>query len=335
MGKTTVTKEMVLLALKEYFEKYGEVPTKEKARNSKFPYNPSTVIRKFGSWNNALLELNLPVNKKSPIIRNPEKITCKKCGREFDYKQFINEKWVYLQNRYYCLYCSPYKEHNTAKLHIHESIKSIEEGWIICSTCKEKKSIKDFYHRSEGIYRWECKTCHNNRVSHHRYTRRVNLKLKAADYLGGKCQMCGRDDYLELFDFHHLFKDKEFNISVFLKGKSGKSINWNNMIEEIKKCQLLCGNCHRKLHYETHQPQTKKALIYRENKIKLVGEFGGCCKKCGYSECVASLDFHHLDPNNKYKKVSALLGNYERALAEANKCVLICSMCHRIEHWII
>jgi hypothetical protein len=70
-------------------------------------------------------------------------------------------------------------------------------------------------------------------------------------------------------------------------------------------------------------------------------EFKGvnCCEKCGYNESNSSLDFHHIDFNEKdfmigdnyltYKNVADLTTILE---AELNKCVVICKNCHKIEH---
>lgn len=46
------------------------------------------------------------------------------------------------------------------------------------------------------------------------YRRRQKLKLKALDYMGGKCQICGYDKCTRALIFHHINpEEKEFNIS--------------------------------------------------------------------------------------------------------------------------
>lgn len=58
------------------------------------------------------------------------------------------------------------------------------------------------------------------------------------------CQMCNETDPCCL-DFHHINGDKDKNISDLVTHRwSLKKIK-----EEIKKCQVLCANCHRKAHY--------------------------------------------------------------------------------------
>lgn len=73
--------------------------------------------------------------------------------------------------------------------------------------------------------------------------RRRVLKLKAVEKLGGKCMICGYNRYQGGLDFHHIDpNDKEFAISG-----SGFSRSWARVEKEIKKCLLVCANCHREI----------------------------------------------------------------------------------------
>ena len=59
-----------------------------------------------------------------------------------------------------------------------------------------------------------------------------------------KCSMCPEDDPVCL-DFHHRNpKEKEIGLSQVVRKGWGK----NRILEEIKKCDVLCSNCHKKLH---------------------------------------------------------------------------------------
>lgn len=66
-------------------------------------------------------------------------------------------------------------------------------------------------------------------------------------------------------------------------------------------------------------------------KELLVAEFGGKCKICGYDKCISALEFHHLDPTKKEMGMSTR--GYTKSTKtyrkEANKCILVCSNCHR------
>jgi transposase len=74
-----------------------------------------------------------------------------------------------------------------------------------------------------------------------------------------------------------------------------------------------------------------EAVVRRRRKVKetLVAEAGGKCRLCGYSRCLAALEFHHLDPASKK---FGLARRGARSIAtlrsEAGKCVLLCSNCH-------
>ena len=58
------------------------------------------------------------------------------------------------------------------------------------------------------------------------------------------------------------------------------------------------------------------------------------CAQCGFAH-PAAIDFHHTDSSTKEAEVSRLagVGSYKRAHAEVEKCIPLCSNCHRILHW--
>lgn len=78
--------------------------------------------------------------------------------------------------------------------------------------------------------------------------------------------------------------------------------------------------------------QKERAL---SRKLELINLRGGKCEKCGYNKNIAALEFHHLDPSTKSFQLDARhLSNTtkEKILEELNKCILICSNCHRELH---
>ena len=93
-----------------------------------------------------------------------------------------------------------------------------------------------------------------------------------------------------------------------------------------------------KAHYE----KNKAAYIARADARKKQGreEFAAfkatlSCTKCGESH-PATLDFHHVVRKPENRKVHRLIANgqYEAAMKEIQeKCVVLCSNCHRIEHY--
>ncbi len=88
--------------------------------------------------------------------------------------------------------------------------------------------------------------------------------------------------------------------------------------------------------YADRAEYMKKAVAKRRRKIKAmaVQYKGGMCMICGYSRCVAALDFHHIDESKKKfgLGLSGLTRSWDRVKVEADKCILICANCHREVH---
>jgi len=64
-----------------------------------------------------------------------------------------------------------------------------------------------------------------------------------------KCSKCS-EDHPATIDFHHKKSEgKENDISYLVS--NGYSIK--HITKELKKCEILCSNCHRKQHYENNK----------------------------------------------------------------------------------
>ena len=93
-----------------------------------------------------------------------------------------------------------------------------------------------------------------------------------------------------------------------------------------------------------YRERNRKKLLAREaqrqpakqnRKFSLIQQLGGKCVRCGEDHPLL-LDFHHQDPSAKENEVTKLLaapGKYKEAQEEAQKCILLCSNCHRKEHY--
>lgn len=123
----------------------------------------------------------------------------------------------------------------------------------MCSKCKIKKRNDSFSVRVNGNIQSWCKLC----VAEHTKVYKQNpsvktrksllqkkrldsLRLKLWDYLKSNPCKCGESDPVVL-DFDHK-ADKLFNISEGIK----RGYSWNRLLSEIKKCNVLCANCHRR-----------------------------------------------------------------------------------------
>lgn len=96
----------------------------------------------------------------------------------------------------------------------------------------------------------------------------------------------------------------------------------NGLWKGKKKYKPSCKSCE----YE------KDMLRY----MKIVKNFYGSlsCKLCGYDKNFAALDLHHVDPSAKEHQVSVMRNHSEEVIIkELEKCILICSNCHRELHF--
>lgn len=86
------------------------------------------------------------------------------------------------------------------------------------------------------------------------------IKRDLVDLLGGKCSSCGYSKCIEALDFHHLDPSQKDGIISQMIWKSGYSSGLANVIEEAKKCVLLCKNCHTDLHHEEKKLSTSRPI---------------------------------------------------------------------------
>lgn len=63
--------------------------------------------------------------------------------------------------------------------------------------------------------------------------------------LGGKCMVCGYSKCLAALDAHHLGETKK---TQTISSMLATPVKIEKIIEEAKKCVLLCANCHREFH---------------------------------------------------------------------------------------
>lgn len=111
----------------------------------------------------------------------------------------------------------------------------------ICCYCKKRKPDEDFYKangRKSGRTS-DCKVCHKELMN----KRQDENKRKLVEYFGGKCICCGYSKNPRVLQFHHTDSlTKSFGISNRL------SSSFETLLEEAKKCDMLCANCHSEKH---------------------------------------------------------------------------------------
>jgi hypothetical protein len=77
--------------------------------------------------------------------------------------------------------------------------------------------------------------------------RHNRIKREFVELKGGKCELCGYNRNFAALQFHHIDPKEK---SIPLDARSMGNISEERLRDEIKKCQLLCANCH----IEHHNP---------------------------------------------------------------------------------
>jgi len=92
------------------------------------------------------------------------------------------------------------------------------------------------------------------------WRRKTKKRMVAA--FGGKCCICKKKYPQELFEFHHLNPaEKDFGVG------SVKSISWDRLVIELRKCVMVCANCHRLVEYG-HMTIPKEITLFNESFTK-------------------------------------------------------------------
>jgi 5-methylcytosine-specific restriction endonuclease McrA len=165
-------------------------------------------------------------------------------------------------------------------------------------------------HKRDGLYSW-CNDC----VSIRNKERYVNRHIKTGVPPG---------------------RPKEQKWSVCERcGKRDGDFSWG----KGKRCPSCKGEVSQERRTAARERKNEITRARgRDIKAKLVFKMGGECKACGYSFYTSALEFHHL--GDKEANVSTMISDLAHCIdpdlsglmAEADKCVLLCSNCHQALH---
>lgn len=132
----------------------------------------------------------------------------------------------------------------------------------ICAKCKkELPATREYFFKCTkakyglGSY---CKKCAVSYSMNRSKTKRPHCRKiykdwrrkKKEEYVkkkGGKCQICGYDRCLAALDFHHT--NPKLKRNDLGTGSNILRLPRNEVEEELKKCILVCSNCHREIHH--------------------------------------------------------------------------------------
>lgn len=113
-------------------------------------------------------------------------------------------------------------------------------------------------------------------------------KISFVKLFGGKCTMCGYDKCVDALEFHHIDETtKSVNPSTAIYRWS-----FDKAFEELKKCVLICANCHRELHSSIIDLEYKNYLTKSLKDIKYTW-YKKVCDNC-------SQDYHTKFEHQKF-----------------------------------
>ena len=148
----------------------------------------------------------------------------------------------------------------------------------VCIRCLIEKDETEFRQAGKGTRRPRCKKCcnelerglypHRTRTRASRKQEKIYAKRNKARIhriiniikaLNG-CLICGESD-IDCLVFHHIDK-KCFGISA-----SGRTVGC--LIVEMRKCIVVCANCHQRIHWAgLIYDMTKRCIIDEEQIMK-------------------------------------------------------------------
>lgn len=106
------------------------------------------------------------------------------------------------------------------------------------------------------------------------------------------------------------------------------------ILEEIKKCDLICLLCHNKRTYARFNEQSGMARVYPphvQRNIDIINEFKAHpCTICSKQYEYFNMQIDHIDPITKLYDVCNLKSRKLEILqTELAKCQVLCALCHR------
>jgi len=127
----------------------------------------------------------------------------------------------------------------------------------ICAECGEKFTTK---RNSNLCCSDECRIKYRKnyaKANKYQYDKlilwRKNKKIKAIEYKGGCCVLCGYNKCSNSLVFHHINpEEKDFTISA------KPNISFGKIKNELDKCILVCSNCHGEIHDGLHNEILKE-----------------------------------------------------------------------------
>jgi Putative ATPase subunit of terminase (gpP-like) len=218
-----------------------------------------------------------------------------------------------------------------------------------CGRCRKSLPVEFFNrHPKRGRQHW-CRECFKSyfreRGQRHRDHVKVNRRDRVAlarEYLLERldrehCTDCG-ETHLVVLDFDHVRGEKASEICLLVS--EGASIR--KLEEEMAKCEVVCGNCHRRRTADRARSWRARAHTGEDFAADLPGvlvpklELAHAaltdrgCVDCGVRD-PRVLEFDHVG-SKRFSVMSGVWLGYaaERLKDEIARCAVRCTNCHRL-----
>lgn len=159
---------------------------------------------------------------------------------------------------------------------------------------------------------------------------RIYTKNRMVEAMGGECQCCGYNKTNRALSFHHIDpKEKEIGFgNIRADPKS-----WTKIVEELRKCILVCHNCHSEIHDKIRMLPEKYVTFKEEfSNYRKIEKFDSCLfcgndkpvkqKFCSH-KCAQTnrrkVDWDNINLLDLFSKYS--IGELERMLGVSNAVI--------------
>lgn len=73
-------------------------------------------------------------------------------------------------------------------------------------------------------------------------------RLFAIKFYGAKCTKCGYDKCIDALEFHHRDSSSKKAKPTYIIRRWA----WEKVKVELDKCDLVCSNCHKEIHFQNN-----------------------------------------------------------------------------------
>jgi 5-methylcytosine-specific restriction endonuclease McrA len=125
-----------------------------------------------------------------------------------------------------------------------EQLKAIAKDNRASQHQRRKRAAETPEERATRLQKAREYTSQNRETVNKKFAERRRAKKRRAILMfGDKCQDCSNTYPMQVYDFHHLDGSTKTEILSLMF-----TYSWEKIEDELKKCAMLCANCHRIRH---------------------------------------------------------------------------------------